>query len=104
MSSVCLKSFVQADVLKSTQARDNEPRERHTTRPKHMSMPGSHSEDSGFGDDLVLSSTQTARISSARVGAAASVKPESGQKKKIPGSNLNMAAQVRAACIVVVHK
>jgi len=31
----------------------------------HVMMPGSDSEDSGFGDDLALPSTQAARISSA---------------------------------------
>jgi len=37
-------------------------------------MPGSDSEDSGFGDDLALPSTQTARISSA--GPASSKKTQ----------------------------
>ena len=31
----------------------------------HVMMPGSDSEDSGFGDNLALPSTQAARISSA---------------------------------------
>jgi len=33
-------------------------------------MPGSDSEDSGFGDDLALPSTQAARISSAGLQAS----------------------------------
>jgi len=41
-------------------------------------MPGSDSEDSGFGDDLALPSTQTARIGSAG--------PASGKKTQTKGA------------------
>jgi len=41
-------------------------------------MPGSDSEDSGFGDDLTLPSTQAARISSAG--------PASGKKTQTKGA------------------
>ena len=42
-------------------------------------MTGSDSEDSGFGDDLVLTSTQAARIGSAR--------PASGKNMQTKGAN-----------------
>jgi len=44
----------------------------------HVMMPGSDSEDSGFGDDLALPSTQAARISSAG--------PASGKKTQTKGA------------------
>jgi len=57
-------------------------------------MPGSDSEDSGFGDDMVLTSTQTAHIGSAG--------PARGEKTQPKGAN--GMAQVRTACMLVVHK
>ena len=57
-------------------------------------MTGSDSEDSSFGDDLVLTSTQTARIGSAR--------PASSKNMQTKGAN--GVAQVRAVRMLVVHK
>jgi len=57
-------------------------------------MPGSDSEDSGFGNGLVLTSTQTASIGSAR--------PAIGKKTQTKGAH--GVSQVRAACMLVVHK
>ena len=57
-------------------------------------MPGSDSEDSGFGDDLALTSMQNAHIGSAG--------PASVKKTQTKGAN--GVAQVRTARMLVVHK
>jgi len=53
-------------------------------------MPGSDSEDSGFGDDLGLPSTQDARISSAG--------PASGKKTQTKGAIWWRAAGLGRRC------
>ena len=63
-------------------------------RAMHAMMPGSDSEDSGFGNGLVLTSTQTASIGSAG--------PAIGKKTQTKGAN--GVAQVSTACMLVVHK
>jgi len=64
-------------------------------------MAGSESDDSGFGDELVMTSTQTARTGSAGAGAPAAVVAGGGKKTKRTGDN--GMAQVRAARMLVVH-
>ena len=107
MSSVCLNSFVQADVFKYSSISVK------ATRPKHVKMSGSHSEDSCFSDAVVMTSTQTARISSAQglelpqlPGLIETLAQCLGlfadKKMKTPGSN--GAAQLRATRMLVVHK
>ena len=65
----------------------------------HARMAGSESDDSGFGDVLVMTSAQTARTGSA--GAGAPVVVGGGKKTKRTGAN--GMAQVRAARMLVVH-
>jgi len=64
-------------------------------------MAGSESDDSGFGDELVINRTKTERIGSAGVGAPAAAKAAGGKKMKTKGAN--GMAQVRAARMRVVH-
>jgi len=64
-------------------------------------MAGSESDDSGFGDELVITSTKTARTGSAGVGAPAAAEAAGGKKTKTQGAN--GMAQVRAARMLVVH-
>ena len=67
----------------------------------HARMAGSESDDSGFGDELVMTSTQTARTGSARAGAPAAVVAGGGKKTKRTGAN--GMVQVCATRMLVVH-
>ena len=66
----------------------------------HDRMAGSDSDDSGFGDELAMTSTQTARTGSAGAGAP-DVAAVGGKKTKRTGAN--GMVQVRAARMLVVH-
>ena len=67
----------------------------------HARMAGSESDDSGFGNELVMTSTQTARTGSARAGAPAAV--VAGGRKKTKRTGANGMAQVRAARMRLFH-
>jgi len=64
-------------------------------------MAGSDSDDSGFGDELAMTSTQTACTGSAGAGAAAALVEVGGKKTKRTGAN--GMVQVPAARMLVVH-
>ena len=59
------------------------------------------SDDSGFGDELAITSTQTACTGSPGAGAPAALVEVGGKKKKRTGAN--GMVQVRAARMLVVH-
>jgi hypothetical protein len=67
----------------------------------HDRMAGSDSDDSGFGDELAMTSTQTARTGCAGAGAPAALVAVGGKTTKITGAN--GMVQVRAARMLVVH-
>ena len=67
----------------------------------HDRMAGSDFDDSGFGDELAMTSTQTACTGSAGAGAPAALVAVGGQKTKRTGAN--GMVQVRAARMLVVH-
>ena len=53
----------------------------------HDRMAGSDSDDSGFGDELVMTSTQTACTGSAGAGTPAALVEVGGKKTKRTGAN-----------------
>jgi len=64
-------------------------------------MAGSDSDDSGFGDELAMTSTQTACTGSAGAGAHAALLAVGGKKTRRTGAN--GMVQVRATRMLVVH-
>ena len=62
-------------------------------------MAGSDSDDSGFGDELEMTSTQTARTGSAGAGAPAALVAVGGKKTKKNGCQWDGAGAHRThAC------